>query len=336
MFDWLNRKRFTLFAAPLLAIGLAVPATFAQDEEATPAAGAEEQEPVKKDVPYVPTPEEVVEELLELAKTKKGEVLYDLGCGDGRIVVTAAKKYGVKGIGVDIDPERIKESNANAKEAGVTDRVKFIKKDLFTMDFKDADVMAMYLLTSVNEKLKPKLLEQMRPGARVVSHAFSMGDWEPDQEVTVDPGGQTVYFWIIPAKVEGSQTVMLKGKDGKAQEATLDLKQKYQMVTGTATIDGKESEITDGRLRGRELTFTADGKEHKVTIGRDKDDASLAEGKEGGEDNAQTAGEREKGEGEEGGGKSGQKEQQQDQAEQESGDGADAAGGDAGGKGEEK
>ena len=326
MFDWLNRKRPMFFAASLLvAIGLAVPATFAQDEEAAPAAEEEQQEEVKKDVPYVPTPEEVVDKMLELAKPKKGEVLYDLGCGDGRIVVTAAKKYGVKGVGVDIDPERIKESNANAKEAGVTDQVKFIKKDLFTMDFKDADIMAMYLLTSVNEKLKPKLLEQLRPGSRVVSHAFSMGDWEPDQEVTVDPGGQTVYFWIIPAKVEGSQTVKIDGKD-----ATLDLKQKYQMVTGTATIDGKEAEITDGRLRGRELTFKVNGKEHKVTIGRDKDDSSLAEGEnaEAGDD-AQTAGEKEEGEDGKANPSSGQKEEQKGQG---SAEGSEAADDDAAGK----
>lgn len=334
MLDWLNRKRSTFLAA-LLALGLAIPATFAQDEEAAPAAEEEQQEEVKKDVPYVPTPEEVVEKMLELAKPKKGEVLYDLGCGDGRIVVTAAKKYGVKGIGVDIDPERIKESNDNAKQAGVTDRVKFIKKDLFKMDFRDADIMAMYLLTTVNEQLKPKLLEQMRPGSRVVSHAFSMGDWEPDQEVTVEPDKQTVYFWIIPAKVEGSHNVQIGGKD-----ATLDLKQKYQMVTGTATIDGKEAEISEGRLRGRELTFTANGEEHKVTIGRDKDDSSIAEGEKAeSADDAQTAGEKEKGEGDDEGrdGKASPKEEQ-DETEKEAGsdDSADATGADSAGKSEKE
>jgi SAM-dependent methyltransferase len=214
---------------------------------------------VEKDVPYVPTPEEVVDKMLELAAPKKGEVLYDLGCGDGRIVVTAAKKYGVKGTGVDIDPERIADSNKNAKAAGVTDQVKFVEADLFKMDFHDADIVALYLLTSVNEKLKPRLLDQLRPGARVVSHAFSMGDWEPEQEVTVEPEGQTVYFWIVPAKVEG--TWKLSGGKG----GTLELKQKYQQVTGTATIDGKRSEIKDGKLNGAELTFTLAGADGNAT-----------------------------------------------------------------------
>jgi SAM-dependent methyltransferase len=304
MTDWLNAKRPLFLPVSLLALllaaALAAPATLrAEDDEAAaaadeqPATAEQEEEEAEKepDVIFVPTPEEVVDKMLELAKPKKGEVLYDLGCGDGRIVITAAKKFGVKGIGVDIDPQRIKESVANAKEAGVSDRVKFIKKDLFTMDFKDADVMALYLLTTLNERLRPRLLEQMRPGARVVSHAFSMGEWEPDEEVTVDPGGQTVYFWIIPAKVEGSQTVKIGGKDVK-----LDLKQKYQMVTGTATIDGKKAEISEGRLRGRELTFKANGKEHKVMIGRDADGASIAEGAAEGDDAARTAGEEEKGE----------------------------------------
>src|SRR5688572_15874896 len=163
-----------------------------------------EAEEVERDVIYVPTPEPVVDKMLELAKPEKDEVLYDLGCGDGRIVVTAAKKYGVKGTGVDIDPERIAESNENAKRNGVTDRVKFVKGNLFEMDIKDANVVALYLLTDLNIKLRPKLLDTLKPGSRIVSHAFSMGDWEPEEEVTVEPGGQTVYFWIIPAKVEGT------------------------------------------------------------------------------------------------------------------------------------
>lgn len=150
------------------------------------------------DVPYVPTPQNVVYGMLELADVKKGEVVYDLGCGDGRIVITAAKKFGATGIGVDLNPERIKEANANAVEANVEDKVKFYEGNLSDFDFSKADVLTLYLLPDVNLTLKPKIQEEMKPGSRVVSHAFSMGDWEPDQEITVD--GRTVYLWIIPDK----------------------------------------------------------------------------------------------------------------------------------------
>ncbi len=125
----------------------------------------------------------------------------DLGCGDGRLVITAVKQFGARrGVGVDIDPQRIKESNENAKAAGVTDRVEFRVQDLFETDFKEATVVTLYLLPDVNLKLRPKLLSDLKPGTRVVSHAFNMGDWEPDKTVTVEQGGQTLYLWTIPAK----------------------------------------------------------------------------------------------------------------------------------------
>lgn len=214
---------------------------------------------VQKDVPFVPTPQPVVEEMLRLAEPKEGEILFDLGCGDGRIVITAAKKYNVKGIGVDIDPQRIKESNENAAKAGVTDRVKFLEKNLFEMDFSDADILCMYLLTTVNAKLKPKILSDMKPGARVVSHAFDLGDWKPDKTVQVkESNNRTVYFWIVPARVEGTSEVMLETPQGK-QRATLNLKQTYQHVSGTAKIGDKEIQITEGKLTGDRLSFTADG-----------------------------------------------------------------------------
>jgi len=208
---------------------------------------------VKKDVPYVPTPQEVVDKMLELAQIKNTDTVYDLGCGDGRMVITAAKKYGAKGIGVDIDPERIKESNDNAKTAGVTDKVKFIQKDLFTMDFADCDVLTMYLLPSVNMKLRPKILD-LKPGTRIVSHAFDMEDWDPDQKAEVE--GRQVYFWIVPAKVEGKWTAKVKDAAGKEQDTTLTLKQNFQNVTGTAKVGDKETELKDGKLKGDQLTFT--------------------------------------------------------------------------------
>lgn len=156
---------------------------------------------VKKDVPYVSTPQNVVDEMLKLANVTKDDVVYDLGCGDGRVVITAVKKFGARrGFGVDIDPQRIAESNANAKAAGVTDRVKFVVQDLFQTDLKDATVVTLYLLPEVNLRLRPKLFSELRPGTRVVSHSFDMGDWTPQKTVTVQPGGQRLMLWTIPAK----------------------------------------------------------------------------------------------------------------------------------------
>ncbi len=150
------------------------------------------------DVPYVPTPMDVVEAMLDIAKVGKNDVVYDLGCGDGRIVVTAAKKFGATGIGVDLNPERIEEANAYAKEKGVERKVKFYEGNLFDFDFSKASVLTLYLLPDVNLQLKPKILAEMKPGSRVVSHAFDMGDWKPDKQILVD--GRTVYMWTVPKK----------------------------------------------------------------------------------------------------------------------------------------
>jgi len=150
------------------------------------------------DVIYVPTPPEVVEEMLKIAGVTKGDVLYDLGSGDGRIAVTAAKKYGVRAVGIDIDPERIREANENARMAGVTDRVRFRQEDLFKADFHEATVVTLYLLPDLNVKLRPRLLSELKPGTRIVSHQFDMGDWKPEKEVELN--GRTIYFWTIPAR----------------------------------------------------------------------------------------------------------------------------------------
>lgn len=149
------------------------------------------------DVPYVPTRQAVVDAMIELGQVSAGDIHYDLGCGDGRIVISAAKK-GATATGVDIDPQRIKEANENAQAAGVTDKVTFVEGNLFDMDFSDADVLTLYLLPDVNLKLRPKILQEMKPGSRVVSHAFHMGDWEPDEKIVVE--GSTLYLWIVPAK----------------------------------------------------------------------------------------------------------------------------------------
>jgi 2-polyprenyl-3-methyl-5-hydroxy-6-metoxy-1,4-benzoquinol methylase len=153
------------------------------------------------DVPYVPSPQEVVTGMLKLAGVKEGDTVIDLGCGDGRIVVTAAREFGARGIGYDLDPERIKEANENAVKSGVRDKVKFVEKNLFEADIKDASVVTLYLLPGVNEKLKPRLLAELKPGTRVVSHTFTMGDWKPEKQVTVN--GRTLLLWVIPAKAAG-------------------------------------------------------------------------------------------------------------------------------------
>jgi ribosomal protein L11 methylase PrmA len=150
------------------------------------------------DVIFVPTPQEVVEDMLRLANVQKGDVLYDLGSGDGRIAITAARKYGVKATGIDIDPERIREANENAKKAGVTDLVRFRQENLFTADFKDATVITLYLLPDLNVKLRPKLWNELKPGTRIVSHQFEMGAWKPEKRL--ESNGRTIYFWTVPPK----------------------------------------------------------------------------------------------------------------------------------------
>jgi cyclopropane fatty-acyl-phospholipid synthase-like methyltransferase len=151
-----------------------------------------------RDVPFVPTPEAVVAKMLEVAKVGPKDVVYDLGSGDGRIVIAAARKHGARGVGIDIDPQRVKEARANAKKAGVSNKVEFRQEDLFKADFSEATVVTMYLLTGVNLQLRPKLLKELKPGTRIVSHAFDMGDWKP--AATHKVGTSTVYYWVVPER----------------------------------------------------------------------------------------------------------------------------------------
>ncbi|MBB4633211.1 SAM-dependent methyltransferase [Sphingosinicella soli] len=162
------------------------------------AAQAQQAEARTPDVIYVPTPPDVVDKMLEMADVKDGDVLYDLGSGDGRIPIAAAKRFKLRAVGIDIDPERIAEARANAKEAGVADAVSFRQEDLFQADFSEATVVTLYLLDTLNEKLMPRLLKELKPGTRIVSHAFRMGDWEPEQTADVD--GRSVYYWTVPKR----------------------------------------------------------------------------------------------------------------------------------------
>ena len=158
------------------------------------------------DVPYVPTTEEAVTAMLKLADVKSTDIVYDLGCGDGRIVIAAAKEYGSHGVGIDINPERIAEAKENAKKAGVANLVRFEENDLFDADIHEAGVVTLFLLSSVNLKLRPKLLSDLKPGTRIVSNTFDMGDWKPDKELRVgDPVqgfslSRKLFLWIVPER----------------------------------------------------------------------------------------------------------------------------------------
>lgn len=198
--------RATAFASILLVFSLSAGAQTAVQQ-------APQKELRSPDVVFVPTPEKVVDAMLKVAKVGKGDVLYDLGSGDGRIPIAAAQKYGVaRATGIDIDPQRIKEANANLAKAGVGNRVKFVNADLFETNLSDATVITLYLLPALNLKLLPKLLKETKPGTRIVSHAFTMGSWKPEQTVKVDT--YDVYFWTIPAKGTPAYEAAMKAANG--------------------------------------------------------------------------------------------------------------------------
>ncbi|WP_343520288.1 methyltransferase domain-containing protein [Sphingomonas sp.] len=208
------------------------------------------------DVPYVPTPPEVVEGMLDMAGLKPGERLIDLGSGDGRIPMAAVRR-GASALGVEIDSDLVARARAKARFAGLEGRVHFVRDDLFTVSLRDADVVTLYLLPDVNERLKPKLLSEMKPGARVVSHAFDMGDWPPDEHREVSE--KHVYLWTIPAIAGGDWR--LRRSDGFS--ATLAIAQRYSRVSGM--LDSRA--IRDAKLAGATLSFTADGVAYRGTVG---------------------------------------------------------------------
>jgi SAM-dependent methyltransferase len=235
----------------------------------------------KPEVPYVSTPDKVVAEMLRIAKVNKDDVLYDLGCGDGRIVITAARMYGCRGVGIDIDPERIRESRENAIKAGVSDRVQFIQMDLFEGEIREASVVTLYLLSGVNLRLRPKLFLELSPGSRVVSHEFSMGKWEPDATSSVkaenyrDPylfnywdeqiadywRTHKVYLWIIPGNVNGTWKLTIPDISGN-DEFTLRFDQEFQRVRGQVLESASTIPvfIKDVKIRGNMLLFTLERK----------------------------------------------------------------------------
>ncbi len=208
---FIQRSAFTLIATSI--VGLVTFGCSSSQTTTLPPAQADQQttqapttgkSPLRgPDVVYVPTPPEVVEQMLAVAKVNKNDVLYDLGSGDGRIPITAAQKFGIRATGIDINPQRIQEANANAQKAGVTDRVRFLNQDLFESKFSDATVVTLYLLPQLNVKLRPQLFSQLKPGTRIVSHDFDMGEWKPERTIQIEAGGRThtVYFWTVPQQV---------------------------------------------------------------------------------------------------------------------------------------
>lgn len=205
-----------------------------------------------RDVPYVVTPPAVVATMLRLAEVGPEDVLYDLGSGDGRIVIAAARDFDVKkGIGIDIDPELVSLATKNAKTAGVSDRVSFARGNIFEMDFEDATVLTLYLLPDVNVALRPRLLD-LPPGTRVVSHAFNMGDWVPDGAANADM--RRIYLWIVPAKVEGTWAA-----DDGGTRYTLQLTQRYQQAFGQLNMGTRSVRVEMATIKSDAITFTAAG-----------------------------------------------------------------------------
>ncbi len=206
-----------------------------------------------KDVVWVPTPQVLVEKMLDMAKVTPKDVVMDLGSGDGRTVITAAKR-GARAIGVEFNPKMVELAKYNAAEAGVTDKVTFIEGDLFEADLSQASVITLFLLPQINLKLRPKILD-LQPGTRIVSNSFTMDDWEADETATVTENCTSwcnALMWIVPAKVEGTWST---------PQGDMQLQQNFQMVNGTL---GAQS--IDGRLRGNQFTFSAGGTKHTVTV----------------------------------------------------------------------
>ena len=239
-----------VLAAALLALGATLPSSaFAQ----------------AADVPYVPTPMNVVEAMLDLAKVGPNDVVVDLGSGDGRIVIVAAKKYGARGLGIELDGALVSQARREAEKQGVKDRAEFRTENLFVTDLQSATVITTYLFPRLNLQLRPRIFEQLKPGSRVVSHEFDFGSWKPDAQLTVKvpnkpygPPQSDVYLWVVPANVAG-RWQWKTPLDGAVAAWELSLEQTFQELRGTASVDGKPARVDNPRLRGDEIRFTLVG-----------------------------------------------------------------------------
>ena len=242
MFRAISRRIVLAFAATMLATY----AAYAQQADFKPHVGQQ-----GKDVVWVPTPDEVVERMLVMAQTKPEDFVVDLGAGDGKIAIAAAKKFGARSMGVEYNPDMVAYAQKNAQAAGVTGKAQIIHGDIFAVDFTQATVLTMYLLPSLNMKLRPQILA-MRPGTRVVTHAFNMEDWEPDE--SSDVGGRRVYFWVVPASVAGRWAMELSGAGG-SDKLSLNLEQKFQKIEGVAYLGSVLAGLREPRLSGFRISF---------------------------------------------------------------------------------
>ena len=231
-------------AAPLaLALAVALPAAAQQkDRDYEPQVGQ-----AGKDVIWVPTPDEVVERMLRMAQVTAGDYVIDLGAGDGKIAIAAAKKFGARALGIEYNPDMAKFAQRNVEKAGITGRAKIVQGDIFASDFSQATVITMYLLPALNIKLRPQILS-MRPGMRVVSHSFNMEDWEADETSNMD--GRRAYLWIVPANVMGNWNLEAGG-----EKSDLVFEQRYQKIDGNVALGPVRAGLRDARLRGVAISF---------------------------------------------------------------------------------
>jgi SAM-dependent methyltransferase len=202
-------------------------------------------------IPYVPSPEFVVDRMLEMAEVTKDDLLLDLGSGDGRIVITAAQRYGARGRGVEIDPGLVAEARKNAREQGVADLTEFVAQDMFVAKIADASVLTLYVLTASNLELRPRILSEMKPGSRVVSHQFSMGSWLAEKQESY--GDIQIYMWTVPANVAGQWRIE---RDGR--QFTVEITQEFQEIRGNATFGRTTAPLRQARLKGAEIDFAID------------------------------------------------------------------------------
>ncbi len=210
---------------------------------------------IKQDAPFVRTPDYVIAEFLVKAHVGKNDILYDLGSGDGRIVIEAARQTGCRAVGIEIDDDLVDDSRRNAVRAGVSDRVRFVVSDIFKEDFGEASVVTIYMSGDVNRRLRPKLLRELKPGSRIATYTFDMGDWKPDD--TSSFGIEDAYFWVVPANATGKWTwTEVRGRTKTRWE--LELKQKYQEISGQVTRDGKPFPVRNGKIKGEGIRFTLD------------------------------------------------------------------------------